>query len=64
MTALGIIFHSILNYKLMKPVSILQLPKEKKQAKSANLKKWVRKMSNSLKKMNFSVKTSLVSIVL
>ena len=39
LNASGKIIHSILNYKLKRPVSNLRLPKEQKPAKTANLRK-------------------------
>ena len=39
LTASGNTIHSILNYKLMRPISNLGLPKEQKQAKTANSRK-------------------------
>ena len=39
LTASGNISHSILNYKLMRNVSNLGLPKKQKQAKTANSRK-------------------------
>ena len=55
LTASGNIIHSIQNYKLMRPVSNLRLPKEQKQAKTANSEKKIdrEKVSKSLKKLKF-----------
>ena len=60
-SALGNIIHSILNYKLLRPVSNLLLPKEHKQAKRANSRKKKRKVSKALKNELFTIYFSIIS---
>ena len=60
LTALGNIFHSILNYKLMRPVSNLLLPEEHKQAKTANSRKKMRKVSKAIKNKLFTKYFSVI----
>ena len=65
LTAWGKSFHFILNYKLMRPVSILRLAKEqKRESKSAISwkKNWAKKLSKAIK-MNFSENSFLLSII-
>ena len=53
LTASGRINHLVVNYKFMRPVSILRQPREKK-AKTTNSKNWATKMSKPLENELFS----------
>ena len=60
LTASGNINHSILNYKPMRPVINLWLPKEQKQQ---NQEKLSEKSVEGIKKMKFSLKTLPLPII-
>ena len=60
LTASCDINHSILNYKPMRPVINLRLPKEQKQQTQEKLSE---KSVEGIKKMNFSLKTLLFTII-
>ena len=63
LSALGNIIHSIFNYKLMRPVSNLRLPKEqKKQEKQQIQMKIEPEKCRRPSKVNFSIETFLLSI--
>ena len=58
LSASGNIVHSIFNYKLMRSVSNLRLPKEQKKGKTANSRKKLRTVP---KAKSFQKKTSLIA---
>ena len=57
LTALGNIIHSIINHKLMRPVSSLRLPKNKNRQKTANSRKKFTEKSVEGIKTEFFTKT-------